>query len=169
MSGGQFEMRNKVTLSRATLLVGLVAAIFFAPFAVKQGNVTQAAAKDDSQVRPPITQADLQIVKRAREILDSPAKWNRADNRECPAGAKTFSLYCALQMATNEVSGKSVHRGAALEEARFVIDEIAAERKYEHRLMNYNNDPTTTYADIQEVFRIVESLIALRLKANAGK
>jgi hypothetical protein len=161
-------MWNTVTFKRATLLVCLVAAILLLPFAVKaQGNA--APAVDDSQVRPPITQADLQIVRRAREILDSPAKWNRADNRECPAGAKTFSLYCALQMATNEVSGKPAHRGAALQEARFVIDEIAADRKYEPRLMNYNNDPTTTFADIQEVFRIVESLIALRLKANAGK
>jgi hypothetical protein len=163
-------MRNKVTFSTWNLLVCLVAATLFVPFVVKaQGNTTQSPAIDDSQIRPPITQADLQIVKRAREILDSPSKWNRADNRECPGGAKTFSLYCALQVATNEVSGKAAHRGAALQEARFVIDEIAAERKYEHRLMNYNNDPTTTFADIQEVFRIVESLITLRLKANAAK
>ncbi len=72
-------------------------------------------------------------------------------------------------MATTEVGGKAEHRGAALQEARFVIDEIAADRNYEHRLMNYNNDPTTTFADIQEVLRITESLIALRLKANGSK
>ena len=163
-------MTNNVTFSRANLLVCLVAAILLLPFAVKaQGTATQSTAVDDSNVRPPITQADLQIVKRAREILDSPSKWNRADNRKCPAGAKTFSLYCALQMATNEVSGKSAHRGAALQEARFVIDEIVADRNYNHRLMDYNNDPTTAFADIQEVFRITESLIALRLKANGSR
>ena len=156
--------------SRANLGVCFVVAILLLPVAVMaQGSATQSAAVDNSKVRPPITKADLQIVKRAREILDSPSKWNRADNRECPAGARTFSLYCALQVATNEVSGKSDHRGAALQEARFVIDEIAADRNYDHRLMDYNNDPTTTFADIQEVFRITESLIALRLKANAGK
>jgi hypothetical protein len=163
-------MRNKLTFSRANLLVCLVAAILLLHFGVRgQGTATQSTAVDDSKVRPPITQADLQIVKRAREILDSPSKWNRADNRECPAGAKTFSLYCALQLATNEVSGKSAHRGAALQEARFVIDEIAADRNYNHRLMDYNNDPTTTFADIQEVLRISQSLIALRLKANVSK
>jgi hypothetical protein len=129
-------------------------------------QVTAQSAIDDSKVRPPITSTDLQIVKRAREILDSPAKWNRADNRVCPVGAKTVSLYCALQMATIELGGKAEHRGAALQEVRFVIDEIAADRNYEHRLMNYNNDPTTTFADIQEVLRITESLIALRLKTN---
>ncbi len=56
-----------------------------------QGTAPQSAAVDDSNARPPVTKADLQIVNRAREILDSPSKWNRADNRECPAGAKTFS------------------------------------------------------------------------------
>ena len=127
------------------------------------------ALQDDSKVRPPVTKADLQIVKHALEILDSPAKWNRADNRICPAEAKTVSLYCALQMATVAVGGEAEHRGAALQEARFVIDEIAADRNYEHRLMNYNNDPTTTFADIQEVLRITESLITLRLKANGIK
>ena len=131
-----------------------------------QGNAAQSTA-DDPKARPPVTKADLEIVLRARTILDSPSKWNRADNRVCPAGAKTFSLYCALEMATVEVGGKAEHRGAALQEARFVIDEIAADRNYDHRLMGYNNDPTTTFEDIQEVFSIVERLIALRLKAGA--
>lgn len=175
-------MWNKVTspkLSRASIGLCLVVAVLALPFAIKtqraqgtQGTATQSAAPQDSDVRPPVAQADLQIAKRAREILDSPTKWNRADNRQCPAGAKTISLYCALQIATNEVSGKSEHRGAALQEARFVIDEIVVNRDYNHRLMDYNNDPTTTFADIQEVLRITESLIALRLKAeaaNAGK
>jgi hypothetical protein len=163
-------MKNKVTSSRANLLVCLVVVSLLLPLAIKaQGTGAQSAAVDNPKVRPPVTKVDLQIVKRARKILDSPSKWNRADNRECPAGAKTFSLYCALQMATNEAGGKSDHRGAALQEARFVIDEIAADRNYNHRLMDYNNDPTTTFAEIQEVFRITESLIALRLKTNASK
>ena len=128
-----------------------------------------AVGNNDSNVRPPITKADLQIVQQARKILDSPSKWNRADNRECPPGAKTFSLYCALEKAMTEVSGNFEHRGAALQEARFVIDEIAADRNYNHRLMDYNNDPTTTFPDIQEVFRITESLISLRLKGGGPK
>jgi hypothetical protein len=160
-------MAKRMRTTRAThRLVCVIFAFVLLPFAVK-AQVTQSAVS--SNVRPPITKADLQIVKRAREILDSPSKWNRADNRVCPAEARTFSLYCALQMATTEVGGKAEHRGAALQEARFVIDEIAADRNYEHRLMNYNNDPTTTFADIQEVLRITESLITLRLKANGNK
>lgn len=146
----------------------LLVAVLLLPFPIKAQRVTPPSASG-SNVRPPATKADLEIVKHARKILDSESKWNRADNRICPEQAKTVSLYCALERATIEVSGKAEHRGAALQAARFVIDEIAADRKYEHRLMNYNNDPTTTFADIQEVLRITESLIKLRLKANGIK
>jgi len=146
----------------------LLVTLLVLPCAIKaQQTTTQSST--DSNVRPAVTKTDLEIVKRARKILDSESKWNRADNRVCPPEAKTVSLYCSLQMATIAVGGKAEHRGAALQEARFVIDEIAADRNYEHRLMNYNNDPSTTFADIQEVLRITESLITLRLKANGIK
>jgi len=125
-----------------------------------------AEPADDSEVRPQVTPLDLQIVRNARAILDTPAKWNRADNRKCPADATTFSLYCALQKATVEAGRSFEHRGAALQEIRFVIDEITISREYDHRLMDYNNDPTTTFADIQEVFRITESLMTLRLNGS---
>jgi len=125
---------------------------------------TAGGAGDDPEARPPVSKADVRIVQRAREILKSPLVWNRADTRVCPADAKTFSLYCALEKATNEVSGKFEHRGAAMQEARFVVDEIAPNRKnYEHRLMDYNNDPTTTFADAQKFFRLLEKRISKRL------
>jgi hypothetical protein len=124
-------------------------------------------AQSPSEARPPVTKADVRIAQRASEILNSPAKWNRADNRVCPANAKTFSLYCALEKATDEVSGNFEHRGAAMQEARFVIEEVAPDwRKYDHRLMGYNNDPQTTFADIQKVFRLLEDRIAKRLKGE---
>jgi hypothetical protein len=129
-----------------------------------------AAPCDASEVRPPVTKADLEIAKRAKQILDSPAKWNRADTRKCPAEAKTFSLYCALEKATDEVSGKFEHRGAAMQEARFVIDAVAPNRNnYNHRLMDYNNDPATTFADIQKVFGLLEDRIAARLNEDPSK
>ena len=86
-----------------TINVGFAVAVSMLLLTLKpQAAAAQsAAAIDDSNARPPVTKADLQIVQRAREILDSPSKWNRADNRECLAGAKTFSLYCALEKATD--------------------------------------------------------------------
>ena len=146
----------------------LFVAVLLSPIYTSAQGTKPPSNSDNSDVRPAVTKTDLQIVKRAREILNSESKWNRADNRICPAEAKTVSLYCALEMATVEVGGKAEHRGAALQEARFVIDEIARDRNYEHRLMNYNNDPTTTFSDIQEVLRITESLISLRLKTNGN-
>jgi len=147
---------------------GLFVAVLLSPIYASAQEIKPQSNSDNSNVRPAVTKTDLQIVKRAREILNSESKWNRADNRTCPGEAKTVSLYCALEMATVEVGGKAEHRGAALQEARFVIDEIARDRNYEHRLMNYNNDRTTTFSDIQEVLRITESLISLRLKTNGN-
>jgi hypothetical protein len=107
-------------------------------------------------------------VRKARQILNSPAKWNRADNRECPPAQRTYSLYCALEKATVETSHNFQHRGAVMQQARFAIDEVLAEgNHYEHRLMAYNNDSKTTFADVQKFFAIVERRIKQRLAAQA--
>ena len=128
---------------------------------------------DDPEVHPPVTQDDVRILVRAQQILDSPAKWNRNDNRNCPAEEKQFSLYCAVEKATDEVTGQFAHREAAMQEARFVVDEIAANRpNYHHRLMDYNNDPTTTFADIQRVLKTAEANVEKKLaerKTGAAK
>jgi hypothetical protein len=109
------------------------------------GSVKAKVASDDSDARPAVAKVDLEIVRRAREILELPSEWNRADNRVCPETAKTFSLYCALEKATTERTGSFAHRGAAMQEARFVIEEIAPNvNYYEHWLRDYNNDPATT-------------------------
>ena len=134
-------------------------------FAAMLGGMAQMYG-GDSNAHPPVTPDDVRILERARHILDSPVKWNRKDNRKCPAEAKTFSLYCAIERATDEVNGHFAHREAAMQEARFVIDSIAANRNYEHRLMNYNNDPTTTFADIQHVLQTAEANIEKKLAAQ---
>jgi len=134
-----------------------------------QAAQDQAAAGDDSEVRPAVTKTDLEIVEHARRILDTPAKWNRADNRKCPDGAKAFSLYCALEKATYEVTGSFEHRGAAMQEARFVIEEVAPDwKKYDHRLMDYNNDPKTNFADVQKLFQLLHERIERRLKEQSA-
>jgi hypothetical protein len=142
----------------------VTASLMLAAVLIAQSLWGQTARGDDPEARPPVSKADVRIVQRAREILNSPSHWNRADTRKCPAEAKTFSLYCVLEKATNEISGKFEHRGAAMQESRFVIDEIAPNRKnYGHRLKDYNNDPTTTFADIQNFFRLLEERISKRL------
>jgi hypothetical protein len=168
--GGGGSMKNRpAIITRWIRLAAL--AIFAALLAAPQGRAQSATPAqvpdpcDESNVRPPVTEADVQIAKRAQQLLDSPTKWNRADNRDCPAGANTLSLYCALEKATDEVGGNFEHRGAAMQEARFVIEDVSPRAKdYDHRLMGYNNDPSTTFADLQNVLRLLESRIAKRLK-----
>jgi hypothetical protein len=74
-------------------------------------------------------------------------------------------VHCALERATSDVSGNFEPRSAAMQEARFVIDEVLAKgNTYEHRQMNYNNDPKTTFADVQKFFRLLEERIQKRLQ-----
>jgi len=145
-----------------------IAVLMFVVVLAPQWLAAQAADNDNPDARPPVTNADLKIVKRARKILNSPSKWNRADTRVCPADETTFSLYCALEKATRELSGNFAHRGAAMQEARFVIEEIAPGRNYHHRLMDFNNDPSTTFADVQKFFELLDKRIALRLKEESA-
>jgi hypothetical protein len=142
-------------------------------------NDYSASASDSAyNVKPPVAQVDLRIARRAMEILNSPAKWNRGDSRVCrikqcksgcPTKAQVFSLYCALEKATNELTGSFEHRGTAMQEARFVVDEVATNRSdFQHRLQGYNNDPATTFADIQRVLQLVQSRIGKQLD-DAGR
>jgi hypothetical protein len=101
---------------------------------------------------------DVQVIRRAAEILSSSAVWNRADNRRCAPDATEWSIYCAGVEAVEQVTGGTGrghgidHRRPALEVIRGVVDDRSKGRNYDHDLMGYNNDPTTTFADVQSLF-----------------
>jgi hypothetical protein len=101
---------------------------------------------------------DAQIIHRAAEILSSPAVWNRSDNRKCPPNATTWSIFCAGVRAIEEITGGTGgghgidHRRPALEVIRGVVEDRSKGRSYNHALMGYNNDSTTTLADVQSLF-----------------
>ena len=108
---------------------------------------------------------DQRILQRAAELLPKEAVWNRDDDRRCPNAAPRLSLYCALRQATKEVIGVSYHRTAAMEEIRSVIEEKAGDKRYPHRLMGYNNDPSTNLADIHGVIATAAERLASRILA----
>jgi hypothetical protein len=85
-------------------------------------------------------------------LLSSDAVWNRADDRKCDAAAKTWSIYCALEHATREVTGGFHHRRPALETVRLIVEERTKGRDYSHRLMDYNNDTSTHLNDVRSLF-----------------
>jgi len=94
---------------------------------------------------------DAAIVRRAASILSSDRVWNRADNRKCPPYATSWSIYCALEKATIAVTGGFHHRRPALEIVRTIVEQRTEGRHYHHRLMDYNNDPSTKLDDVQSL------------------
>lgn len=110
---------------------------------------------EDRQVEP--TDFDRRIVERAAQILVSEAKWNRADDRQCAPDDQTWSIYCAFHRASLEVTGGFHNRRPSLQIVRAMLYERVAEerkkgRKYPHILEDYNNDKSTTFADVRSLF-----------------
>jgi hypothetical protein len=95
---------------------------------------------------------DRTIIVQAAAILSNASVWNRADNRKCPAAATTWSIYCAMEKATDAVTGGVDHRRPAMEVVREIVDDRSAGRNYDHRLMELNNDRRTTLADVASLF-----------------
>jgi hypothetical protein len=106
---------------------------------------------DTTQEVPP-NDLDREIVQRAAAILSNTSVWNRNDNRRCAPQATTWSIYCAMETATAELTGGMDHRRPAMEVVREIVGDRTAGRNYDHRLMDYNNDPTTTLADVASLF-----------------
>jgi hypothetical protein len=145
-------------MSRCLLLILLVCSFSIAAEAIAED--TPAYEQRDR----PVTADDLKILKRADEILSNESKWNRKDDRTCKPDATTWSLFCALHQASIEVLGEYDHRRVALQEVRFAIEDVSKGKEFEHRLMDYNNLPTTQFKDIKLVLKMATDKVAARLK-----
>jgi hypothetical protein len=99
----------------------------------------------------PGSDLDAGILRRARELLNSEAAWDRQDDRACVRTDGVLSLHCALRQATVDVTGGFHHRRPALQLARRIVAERSTGRDYEHRLRDYNNDPRTSLADLHSL------------------
>jgi hypothetical protein len=108
-------------------------------------------------------QRDIQIIDRARRLLGSERTWNRRDTRQCATGETRLSLFCALQVASREVTGEYRHRRTALQEVRFAVEAATQGRQYDHRLMEFNNDPRTRLSDIWAVLTAARARLVERL------
>jgi len=67
-------------------------------------------------------------------------------------------------MATVEVSGGVHYRQPALQMVREVLNEVGGNRLNKHRLMDYNNHPDTTLADIRNLLRTAQVRLEQRLR-----
>lgn len=97
--------------------------------------------------------SDLKIIQRADSILASQSIWNKQDDRECSDDISTgrYSLYCALYKASIEITGVYVHRKAAMQIVRFTLEKYENGRVKNHRLMDWNNHPDTTFGEVKKV------------------
>ena len=114
-----------------------------------------------------VKEDDLRILIRAEELLDEPSAWNRRDDRECTDDESSGkrSLFCALQRACIDVLGAYEHRRVALQEVRFAVEDATQGQDLAHRMMDFNNLPSTQFTDIQAVLRIAKERVRQRLES----
>ena len=114
----------------------------------------------------PVTTDDVHILEKADALLKDESTWNRSDDRACDddRAAGRFSLFCALETACTQVLGEYDHRRAALQEVRFVVEEVTRGKDFEHRLMDYNNLPETRFDDVKQVLRTSAQRVTARLR-----
>lgn len=116
-----------------------------------------ASGQDTTDESPNLVfdSSDLKIIQRADSILSSPLIWNKQDERECKDDISTgrYSLFCALYKASIEITGVYVHRRAAMQIVRFTLKKYENGRVQNHRLMDWNNHPSTTFDEVKKVLR----------------
>jgi hypothetical protein len=120
---------------------------WFAVTEVRQDKDQLSLTVDTSrQVRP--TADDVAIIDRAIALIPHPQQWNKDDNRQCAAAAQKLSLFCSLMQATTEIAGGVHYRQPAMQAVREELNLVDASRIKTHRIMDYNNHPDTTLAEV---------------------
>jgi len=106
----------------------------------------------------PVTKDDLKIIHIAKKLLSEEKYWNKTDDRNCEddLANKSFSLYCALRIASLEVENKYNHRNAVLQKLRHLIELKYLGKKWRHRLKDFNNMEETSYEDIVNILNEIE-------------
>jgi len=90
----------------------------------------------------------------------------------------TISLSLASAMRVTAVAAQNTavatsdeleRRDVALQEVRFAVEDATKGKEFEHRLMDYNNLPSTTFADIKRILKVATDRVSGRLAAQNSK
>ena len=137
--------------------------IFICSFLISLLTAGQTTEEDRNLV---FDSLDLKIIQRADSILSEPSKWNKQDDRECDddIANRKYSLYCSLYKASIDITGIYVHRRAAMQIVRFTLEKYENGRVKEHRLMDWNNHPDTSFEEIKKVLRESIETVKQQLK-----
>lgn len=124
--------------------------------------------KVDNDPKVPVTENDLKIIRIAKKMLSQEKYWNKEDDRKCDDDLenKTYSLYCALRISSLEIENKYNHRNAVLQKLRHLIELKHPNKKWKHRLMDFNNMKETDYEDIVSTLDEIEEAFIEELNRN---
>ena len=120
----------------------------------------------DHDPQVPVTEKDLKIIQIAKKLLSEERYWNKDDDRNCndDLANRSYSLYCALRISSLEIEDRYNHRNAALQKLRHLIKSKYPNRKWNHRLMDFNNMEETNYEDIVSILEEIEQDFIQELK-----
>ncbi len=117
-----------------------------------------------------VSEVDIQILKKAKEILLSQDSRNLNGERSCDDDIATgnFSIFCSLYYASIEVDGVYRHRRPAMRAVR----EEAVKRypdEYLHELRDINNNPDITNQDLVDIIDSVIVKLTKELNSELNK
>jgi len=114
---------------------------------------------------------DLIIIQRADFILSDITKWNKQDDRRCDDDITngTYSLFCALYKASVDITGGYIHRRPAMQIVRFTLEKHEIGRVVNHRLMDWNNHPDTTFEEVKMVLKESMNEVSRQLEQTSRK
>ena len=121
---------------------------------------------DDPNV--PATNGDLEIIRLAKKLLSEEKYWNKEDDRDCTDDLenKSYSIYCAIRIASLQIEEQYNHRNAALQKLRHLIEDQYPSKKWNHRLMDYNNMDEISYTDIINMLNQIEQDFVQEMKTS---
>lgn len=130
---------------------------------IEENNIS-FTLDDDPTV--PVTDSDLVIIKLAQQLISEAKFWHKEDDRVCTddLAKKSYSIYCALRIASLEIENNYNHRNASLQKLRHLIEDQYPNRKWNHRLMDYNNMEETSFLDIVNMLQTIEREFSEALK-----
>ena len=140
--------------------------LFFILLLTSQLSIGQADKENRNLV---FDSLDLKIIEMADLLLSDVSKWHRQDDRKCDDDIDnvSYSLYCSLYKSSIDVAGEYVHRRPAMQIVRFTLEKHDISRVVNHRLMDWNNHPDTSFEEVKKVLK--ESLEEIKRQLEQTK
>ena len=114
-----------------------------------------------------VSETDISILKKAKEIILSKDSRNLKGDRSCDDDIETgnFSLYCSVYYASIEVDGVYRHRRPAMQALRReMVKRYPGD--YVHRIRDINNNPKITNQELVDILDSVINDLTHELKKN---